>query len=242
MKLYLKVRNKFFKLSILLLVIALVLIFKFNVLTFGNFLLGLFASTIIIAVQYDLSAKVEESKLLISTLKEARDLCFKFHEFNTFSVEFFVLNFEDKFKEFKCKLEYLFKLNQELGNNTDLSTKTKSELKKINEKISKLELDLHFIFKNFDSQTNKMKIIYFIEFYKILKDFNFEELQDMISELGWKIDPQEFYKSDFNEERRKRIKELEYDTSIQVYNKKLEENNAIEYKALRGKFEKYMKK
>ena len=35
---------------------------------------------------------------------------------------------------------------------------------------------------------------------------------------------------------------MEYDTSIQVYNKKIESDNAIEYKALRSKFEKYMNK
>lgn len=241
MKLYLKARNKFFKLSVLLLIIALVLILKFNLLTFGNFLLGLFASTIIITIQYNLSSKVEESKLLINALKEARNLCFKFEEFNTFSVDYFAIDFEDRFKEFKNRLEYLFKLNQDLGNNTDLSKKTKKELKKINEKISKLELDLYFIFKNFNHQTTKLKIIYFMEFYKILKDFNFEELQNMISDLGWKIDSQEFYKSDFNKERKQKIKELEYITSIQVYNKKLEENNSIEYKSLKGKFERFMK-
>lgn len=242
MKVYLKTKNIFFRLSLMILTVALVLIFKFKLVTFGNFLLGVFASTIIITIQYYLTAKVEESKLLINILKDARDLCFEFGEFDTFSIDYFAVDFESNFKVFKNKIECLFKINRELGSNANLSIKTKKKIREINERISKLELDLHFIFKNFDNQTNKMKIIYFMEFYKILKDFDFEELKDAISDLGWKVDSQEFYRSDFEEERLQKIKDLEYKTSLQVYNKKLEENNLLEYKALKSKFEKYMKR
>ena len=35
---------------------------------------------------------------------------------------------------------------------------------------------------------------------------------------------------------------MEYDTSIQVYNKTIESKNKIEYQALKNEFEKYMKK
>ena len=39
-----------------------------------------------------------------------------------------------------------------------------------------------------------------------------------------------------------KIKNLEYETSMPVYNKRIEQNNAVEYKALKSEFEKYMKK
>ena len=87
-----------------------------------------------------------------------------------------------------------------------------------------------------------MKIIYFMEFYKILKKFDFKELRKMILGLGWKVDSREFYRDDFKESKESIIKKMEYDTSIEIYNKKLELSNLIEYEALKNKFEKYMAK
>ena len=81
-----------------------------------------------------------------------------------------------------------------------------------------------------------------MEFYKIIKEFNFEKFQKSISTLGWEIDSREFYKSDFDDDINNKIKNLEYETSMPVYNKRIEQNNAVEYKALKSKFEKYMKK
>ena len=56
------------------------------------------------------------------------------------------------------------------------------------------------------------------------------------------IDSREFYKSDFDDDVNNKIKNLEYETSMPVYNKRIEQNNAVEYKALKSEFEKYMKK
>lgn len=86
MKLYIETRNKFFKISIIILLISLITILKFRINELGYFLLGIFASTLIIAIQSNMSAKVEESKLLIDILKKMRDLCYNFDKFNTFSV------------------------------------------------------------------------------------------------------------------------------------------------------------
>ena len=94
MKLYIETRNKFFKISIIILLISLITILKFRINELGYFLLGIFASTLIIAIQSNMSAKVEESKLLIDILKKMRDLCYNFDKFNTFSVDFFALDFE----------------------------------------------------------------------------------------------------------------------------------------------------
>ena len=69
MKLYIETRNKFFKISIIILLISLITILKFRINELGYFLLGIFASTLIIAIQSNMSAKVEESKLLIDILK-----------------------------------------------------------------------------------------------------------------------------------------------------------------------------
>ena len=242
MKLYIKTKRKFLIISIFILLASLVSIFVFEKQVIGNFLLGIFASTIIIAFQADMASKVEESKLLIKSLRQIRDLCYEFEDFNTFSVDFFSLNFENKFKNFKNILNQLFSINSELGNLSDLNKKTEDELRNINEKILKLEMDLHFIFKEFDNQNKKMKIIYFIEFYKIIKEFNFNDLKHTVSSLGWKIDSNEFYKDDYIEKEKVTIDNMEYDTSIQVYNKTIESKNKIEYQALKNEFEKYMKK
>ena len=86
MKLYIEMRNKFLGISAIILAVSLVVIFKFKINELGYFLLGIFASTLIIAIQSNMSVKVEESKLLIGNLKEIRDLCYKFDEFNTFSI------------------------------------------------------------------------------------------------------------------------------------------------------------
>lgn len=242
MKLYIETRNKFFKISIIILLISLITILKFRINELGYFLLGIFASTLIIAIQSNMSAKVEESKLLIDILKKMRDLCYNFDKFNTFSVDFFALDFEKSFLEYKEKIETIFNLNSKLGNVSDLNNKTMKRLKPINERLIKLQLDLHFIFKEFENQSNEMKIIYFMEFYKIIKEFNFEKFQKSISTLGWEIDSREFYKSDFDDDINNKIKNLEYETSMPVYNKRIEQNNAVEYKALKSEFEKYMKK
>lgn len=242
MKLYIETRNKFFKISIIILLISLITILKFRINELGYFLLGIFASTLIIAIQSNMSAKVEESKLLIDILKKMRDLCYDFYKFNTFSVDFFALDFEKSFLEYKEKIETIFNLNSKLGNVSDLNNKTMNRLKPINERLTKLQLDLHFIFKEFGNQSNKMKIIYFMEFYKIIKEFNFKKFQKSISTLGWQIDSREFYKSDFADDINDKITNLEYETSMPIYNKRIEQNNAVEYKALKSKFEKYMKK
>lgn len=242
MKLYLKTRNNFFKISILILIIAIVVIFKFDNEVLGNFLLGIFASTLIITIQYDLSSKVEESKLLICKLKRISDMCFDFRDFNTFSVDFFALDFEEKFCKYRDKINEIFNLNDELGNIKDLNKKTKNNLKIINMKIFKLEKDLYFILKNFENQNNKMKIVYFMEFYAILKDFNFDELKSMVIELACKIDFEEYRAHDYDTEKNRKLKYLEYETSIHVYNKQLEIKHSIEYKALKKKFETYMEK
>lgn len=242
MKFYIKKRDTFFKISILILIVSLILLLKFNLQPLGYFLLGIFASTIIISIECDMSARVEEGKLLIDKLKKIRDKCYDFYDFNTFSVDFFALDFEKKYKEFKNKLEYIFDLNDDLGNISYLNKKTHESLNKIVIKILNLEKDLHFIFENFEKQNNKMRIIYFMEFYKILKKFDFNELSNMVSILGWKLDSREFYRDDFKEKKETIIQNMEYDTSIQVYNKKIESDNAIEYKALRSEFEKYMNK
>lgn len=138
MKLYIETRNKFFKISIIILLIALITILKFRINELGYFLLGIFASTLIIAIQSNMSARVEESKLLIDTLKKMRDLCYDFDDFNTFSVDFFVLDFENSFLEYKKKIETLFNLNSKLGNVSDLNNKTMKCLKPIrkNDKIA----------------------------------------------------------------------------------------------------------
>ena len=64
MRFYIEKRNTFFKISILILIVSLILILKFNLETFGYFLLGIFASTTIISIECNMSAKVEEGKLL----------------------------------------------------------------------------------------------------------------------------------------------------------------------------------
>lgn len=241
MKLYIKTRNKFLRISILILIIALIVIFKFNNGTLGNFLLGIFASTFIITIQYDLSSKVEESKLLIDKLKKISDICFDFNEFNTFSVDHFAVNFEKKLHIFKNKIEYIFNLNDQLGNIKDLNIKTKKDLNTIIQKIGDLETNLYFIFKDFDQQNKKMKIIYFMEFYHIIKEFNFEALDKMVTNLGCKIDSEEYFKRNYKEKKTTKFQYLKYKTSIQIYNTQLEEKHAIEYKALKNQFEKFMK-
>ena len=242
MRFYIEKRNTFFKISILILIVSLILILKFNLETFGYFLLGIFASTTIISIECNMSAKVEEGKLLIDKLKKIREKCYDFDKFDVFSVDFFALDFEEDYNVFKKKLEYIFDLNDSLGNICYLNKKTQKSLDKIVTKILNLETNLHFIFENFDKQNNKMKIIYFMEFYKILKNFDFRELQKMVIDLGWYLDSKEFYRDDFKKNKETIIQNMKYDTSIEIYNKKIELNNSIEYKALKNKFEKYMKK
>lgn len=53
-----------------------------------------------------------------------------------------------------------------------------------------------------------------MEFYKILKKFDFNELSNMVSILGWKLDSREFYRDDFKEKKEAIIQNMEYDTSI----------------------------
>lgn len=241
MKLYIRARNKFLKISIVVLLLALMMIFVFHMDVFGNFLLGIFASTLIITMQYDLSSKVEESKLIIDKLKKIIDFEIDFDEIYTFSLEYFTCNFEEKFAKYRKKLEVIFNLNNELGNISDLNISTKKDLNIIINKIDNLETDLYIIFKNFDSANKQMKIIYFIEFYNIIKRFNFNELFNYISHLGWKIDEKKFYQEDYKEKKQVKFKDTEYSTSISIYNTKLEKQNSIEYESLKKEFEKYMK-
>lgn len=241
MKLYIETRNKFLKISVIVLLISLVMILKFKINELGYFLLGIFASTLIIAIQSNMAAKVEESKLLIDKLKKMRDLCYGFDKFYTFSVEIFSVDFEDDFCKYKKQIEELFRVNNEIGNIQDLKNSTKQQIKNINDKIFELQSNLFLIFKNFDSASKKMKILYFMEFYKIIREFNFEKLQDLIIHLGWELDSKEFYSKDYSENIERRMREIEYNTSLAVYNKTVEQNNSIEYKTLKKEFERFMK-
>lgn len=116
MKFYLEKRNVFLKISIFILIVSLILILVFNFETFGYFLLGIFASTMIITIECNMSAKVEEGKHLIDKLKKLGDELYEFYEFESFSLDHFSVNFEDKYNKFKNKLEYIFSLNDSLGN------------------------------------------------------------------------------------------------------------------------------
>ena len=240
MKLYLKAKNKFLMLSIIILILSLLSIFILNNESIGYFLLGLFASSVVMVLQYKMSAEVEESTLLIDTLRKIDDICFEFNEFNTFSLEYFTVDFIKNYNKFKNLLLKLFKLNDELGSNYDLKKSTKTELDVITKKIINLEADLHFIFKEYEKASNKMKIIYFIEFYHIIKSFDFDSFSSLVSHLGAKIDVDAFYHREFIEIKNRKIKNLEYDTSIEVYNKKLESEHNLEYKALKSKFEDWL--
>ena len=170
-----------------------------------------------------------------------RDLCFGFDKFYSFSVEIFSVNFVEEFQRYKTQIEELFRLNNEIGNISDLKSNTKQKIKKINDKIYELQSNTYLIFKNFDSATKKMKILYFMEFYKIIKEFNFEKLQDLIIDLGWELDSKEFYNKDYSENIERKMREIDYNTSLAVYNNKVEQNNAVEYKILKKEFERFMK-
>ena len=127
MKLYIKMKNRFLVISIFLLLVSLLFFLVLKNESFGCFFLGLFSSASIIAFQSSMSAQVEESKLLIDKLKTMRDICYEFDEFNTFSVDYFALNFEKKFYSYKEKIEIILKLNNDLGNISDLNIKTKNQ-------------------------------------------------------------------------------------------------------------------
>lgn len=241
MKLYLKTRNKFLVLSIIFLICSALTIFVIKNESLGYFLLGTCISTIIITIQSSMAAKVEESRLLIEKLRKMYDLCFGFDKFYSFSVEIFDVDFEEEFYIYKNKLAELFNINHEVASISNLKETTKQKLDEITNKITDLQLDLHFIFKKFDELSGKYRIIYFMEFYKIIHNFNIEELQNQICELGWAIDSNEFFNDDYNKKLKRRIKNLEYSTSIEIYNKKIEKNNEIEYKSLKHNFEIGMK-
>ena len=106
----------------------------------------------------------------------------------------------------------------------------------INELIFQLQLNLDIIFKEYDKQKDKMRAMYFIEFYKIVSGFDFIELKKMISIVGIDIDSTEFYKGDYKEMIDSKLLEHEVETSISVYNETVVENNSIEYKALKDNF------
>ncbi len=242
MKLYMKMRNRFFVISILLLLLSLLFLLRFKNATFGYFLLGLFASTVIITIQSNMSAQVEESKLLIDILKDMRDICTQMNLFCSISIDFYSADFEKEFYECKKELEKLFQLNIKLCSVDDLNFKTKKEIEKIKQEVLNLQMDLYFVFNNFKNASTKMKILYFIELYRILKEFNFEELRSIIIDLGYRLDSKSFFENGFQKTVERKTKNLKITTSLDIYNKTLEKNNAIEYKVLKDKFEKFVKK
>lgn len=242
MKLYMKMRNRFFIISVLLLVLSLFCFLKLKNETFGCFLLGLFASTVIITIQSNMSAQVEECKLLIDKLKDMRDICIKLDFFCSWSIDFYLMNFTKEFYECKKDLEMLFKLNIELCSVENLKSKTKSEIDKIKQEVLELQLNLYFVLNNFENVSTKIKELYFIELYKILKEFDFKNLSTLINNLGYRLDSKDFFENDFQKIVERKIQNLKAETSLSIYNKSLEKNNAIEYKALKDRFEKYIKK
>lgn len=233
MKLYVKTKSKFYRISFLLLILSLLFIFIFKNYELGYLLLGILASTLIIAKQADMAAEVEEGKLLVSNLKEMCDLSSSLKSFTSAPVDFYAYELEGTFYKYKEKLEKLFSINMEICSITDLNADTKEQINKIAERISRLQIDLHIIIKNFKSATKKVKILYYIEFYNIIKEFDFKDLRNMFFEFGLNLDSKEFY--DNNYSRDQEIKLLEYDLSVSVpmYDSKLEQKYGSEYKALR---------
>lgn len=234
MKLYKKPRNVFFVLSIL--IIGCCCLLKDRDLT--NILIGVSASTVIITIQSHIAMRVEESKLLIKKLRKMYDDCLKIYfDFDHSSIEYFLFDFDDNYYEYKKTLEEIFGINSELSNITGLSIKTKNKLKEITDKFSTLQLDLHYIFDRYDEQTLKMKVIYFMEFFRIIKDFNFRNMSKIISRVGNYVDSNEFYKHEYDEYLEREVKKYEMENSIKVFNQKLLEKHSTEYKAVGRDFE-----
>ena len=237
MKVYIKMRNTFLKISVIIFILSIISIVLLKNEIIGNLLLGIMASTIIISIQSHLSSQVEESKVLIDKLKVIRDSCVTMNALTSSSIDLYILDYEKRFIEYKNELNRLFQKKNELANIGDIRKKLKKELNPIIDKISDLELDLYFILSRFEIQSDKMKVLYYIEFFKIVKQFNFSEIGLEISRIGWKLDPVDFYKKEFSEKMNHEKEKLEHNTSIEIYDKTLEEKNKIDYEALKEKFE-----
>lgn len=238
MKLYMKTRNKFFKISIFILLIAVALIFIFHLNTLGYFLLGIFASTLIITLQYDIAADVEESEILTDKLKEISSSLHSVKFMSEQSLEGYAkyYGYEESFKEYRTDLEKIFTLRNEIASLKYLETDTKKAVDFIIDSINELESKLYIILEKFDESNEKVKIIYFIETYKIINESNIPFLVDKIFDLGYEIGYDEFYQNNFIHERQRNLEDLKRATSISVYNKKIEEKNSIEYSTLKDDF------
>ena len=111
MKIYKTSKKVFLFLSLLNLLIASTLLyFKLN--TFGIFMLGLFASTIIIYIQSYINYKIEISKAIIPYLKEINDLIFEIDFLGKRSLEDAIFQYEKKCANYKsCYYNLLGKIS-----------------------------------------------------------------------------------------------------------------------------------
>lgn len=241
MKIYKKSKDTFLFLSILTLQIAIGC-FIYNNYLFGNFLLGLFASSLIVYIQSFINYKIELSRILIPFLKEMDNALFEIKFIIDESLDDIIMDFPDNYYEIKDNFERLNSAIFKASDIKSLNKKNKELLKIIKTEIVNLEKETYLIFKYFDDSTKEEKRYLFIHLYNILKDFNFIYIKKIIFKLADKIDFEEYLSPSSEEKSNSLFEEIERKESKKIYIESIKNQYKVEYKALKSDFDLFDKK
>lgn len=236
MKIYKKSKDTFFVLSILTLLTAMGC-FHYNKYLFGNFLLGLFASSFIVYIQSFINYKIELSRTLIPFLKDIDNALFEIKNIIDDSLEYAILYFPDNYYKIK---DYIEKLNLAIFNACDiksLSRKNKENLNLVKNKIIELGKETCLIFKYFDDSPKEDRRYLFINLYNILNNFDFGYIEQVIFNIADKVDFKAYLSRSTVEQSNHLFDEIAMKKSKKVYIEFIKNKYKIEYKALKSNFD-----
>lgn len=236
MKIYKKSKEIFLIISILTLIIA-VSCLHYKYFSFGNFMLGLFASSFIVYIQSFINYKIELSRILIPFLKEINKSLFEISFITNESLEDTIMNFPSNYYEIKENFEKLNSAIFTINDMKSLDKKSRNYFSIINTEIINLEKKVCLIFKYFEDSTKEEKRYLFIHLYKTLKEFNFEHIRYINFKLADRVDYKEYLSRSTAEKSNRIFDEIERNESKKVYIKFIKEQNKIEYHALKSDFD-----
>ncbi len=236
MKIYKKSKEIFLIISILTLLLAFgCLYYKLSAL--GNFMLGLFASAVIVYIQSYINYKIELSRILIPILKEIDSAIFELQYFYSDSLESKIHFYPSDFYELKDNFEKLGTAICTLSDTNYLDKKMQKLVQNLSEETKRLTKEIFLIFKYYDRVDKTEKKCLFIELYNKLKKFNFITFEKNLNQLADRVNFKEYLTRSSFEKYKNFTNDIEMEESKSIYMAYIKEHTLIEYKALEKKFD-----
>lgn len=235
-KIYKKSINIFLTLSILLIIVAIICFCqKWN--TIGNFVLGLFASTLVVTIQSSINYKIELSKEIIPYVKEIRKSAINLASTSHSPFNRFILFYKDIVYETKNECENLINNISILNDMDTLKANIKEEVSKLYKEIIDFYDKVYLILLYFEDSDEKQKRYLYIELMKQISECNYEKIHDYCFNIAVKTDYDAFINVSSFKENEEHFRELKFKIPKELFINKIIDKNSVEYMTYKVDFE-----